>query len=61
VRDTDRTTVIRVQQLDHDGKVYRQFVYHVYRHDLQARLDRIALAYNLEATRVIVDGQEVSI
>jgi hypothetical protein len=48
-------TTIRVQQLDSDGDVYREFTYHVLRTNIQEAIDHIARAYNMTATRVLVD------
>lgn len=48
-----------IEQLDADGKVFRTF--HVYpkRSELEYRLNNIRRAYNMNHTRVTVDGKEV--
>jgi hypothetical protein len=45
---------IEVGQIDGDGKVYRVFTYHVLARDVEGKLDAIARAFNMSATRVVV-------
>lgn len=45
-----------VQQLDAHGNVWRSFASMVERLDLEERLFRVIRAFNMSATRVLVDG-----
>jgi hypothetical protein len=51
---------IKIEQLDSKGNVFRTFTHVAYSRDgLDKQLARITNAYNLEATRVIVNGKEI--
>ena len=50
-------TVITIQQLSASGRPFREFTLYPEPGQVEARLDRIRLAYNMARTRVLVDGQ----
>jgi len=52
-----KTVDIQVQQLTEDGKVWRQFRYYRAEDELEQSLDRIRLAFNMEHTRILVNGE----
>jgi hypothetical protein len=47
---------IKIEQLDHDGNVFRTFSQQVDRQQLEPALDRISRGFNLMNTRVTVNG-----
>ena len=49
---------ITIEQLDAGGRAWRQFTHHVATHELDGKLDRIRLAYNMDHTRVLINGVE---
>jgi hypothetical protein len=58
-KGTLMTTTIRILQLDKHGNVWREFRLHAdSKTEAEFVLDRIRLAYNMERTRVLVNGKE---
>ena len=51
---------IKVQQLDADGNVWREFVHQRRPAEVETKLDQIDRAYNMARTRVLVDGLRVA-
>lgn len=55
-----KTMTIKVQQLDAHGNVFREFVHYATTEpQLQAKLSRIQRAYNMDRTRVLVNGKRI--
>ena len=43
---------IKVEQLDKDGNAWRTFTYTCWPNELEAKLEKIERAYNMDRTRV---------
>jgi len=52
-------THIKIQQLSGEGHVLREFALYPAPKDVQRRLHSITYAYNLDRTRVLLDGERV--
>jgi hypothetical protein len=55
-------TVIKIQQLDKSGGVWREFVlYADSKDEIEDKLYRTSLAFNMDRTRVLVNGEVVAL
>jgi hypothetical protein len=50
---------IEIQQLDSSGNPWRIFTTHCKPEQVEARLDRIHMAYNMDRTRILIDDAEI--
>lgn len=59
-RNDRRFAVVLVEQVDWDGVVFRSFTYSTARCHVLGTLQTIRRAYNLNSTRITVDGTVVN-
>jgi hypothetical protein len=56
----DNNALVTIEELDAEGHVWRRFASHMVRSNLGKSLAAIRAGYNMERTRIKVDGEVIS-